>query len=248
MAKEDGVFITGTDTGVGKTVVAAAIAYCLSAVGKSVAVMKPVQTGTVLSPTLDAQFVLRVLGREAPLEGVCPYTFEAPLSPFVAAQLVGEKIRVDRIFSAMDALRSSHDVLVVEGAGGLLVPITEGYFMADLARQMGLPLVVVSKPGLGMLNHTLLTLECARARGLEVAGIVVNNFPQSPGLAERTNPRALSLHTDIPIVGVIPHDVSISVEEGRVGRLRELAVVSLSGEYGGSFSFKEFLLGLERGS
>lgn len=248
MAKEHGIFITGTDTGVGKTVVAAAVAYSIAATGKSVAVMKPVQTGTVLAHTLDVQFVLRVLGREAPLEEVCPYTYQAPLSPFVASQLVGEEIRVERIISAMQALRSGHDFLVAEGAGGLLVPITRGYFIADLAKEMGLPLVVVSRPGLGMLNHTLLTLECARARGLEVAGIVINGFPQSPGLAERTNPKALSLHTDIPIIGVIPHDDSICVEDGRVGRLRELAVLSLSSEYGGSFSFKEFLLGLERGS
>lgn len=240
-----GIFVTGTDTGVGKTVVSAAIAYNLQRIGKKVVVMKPVQTGTGSPGLMDIQFVERVMGTNYPLEEVCPYRFHHPLSPFVAASFVGEKIDLERIRSAFQKLSSTHDTVIVEGGGGLLVPIAEGYLMSDLAFDLNLPLLIVSRPGLGTLNHTLLTVESAKARGLKLLGIVINRFPLNPDVAESTNPELITKMTGEPLLGVFPCNPEISVEEGRIGNLRHFANSSFSPELGGSFVAEQFLFKLK---
>ncbi|MCI0453408.1 MAG: dethiobiotin synthase, partial [Candidatus Dadabacteria bacterium] len=145
------------------------------------------------------------------------------------------------IISCFHKLSSTHDTVIVEGAGGLLVPITDGYLMSDLAFDLGLSVIIVACPGLGTLNHTLLTVESARVRGLNVMGIVINQFPAKPGFAERTNPELILRMTGAPILGVLPFDPKISVEDGRIERLREIGSVSFVPKLGGSFKVEDFL-------
>jgi dethiobiotin synthetase len=240
-----GIFVTGTDTGVGKTVVTAAIAWNLTQAGKRVALMKPVQTGTIVSGPTDIEFVQKVLGADYSLDVSCPYMFSDPVAPLVASMLVGERIDIKKIKDSYSRLSSDNDFVIVEGAGGLLVPILEDYFMSDLALDLDLPVLIVTRPNLGTLNHTFLTLESAKKRGLDVAGIVISNFPWDPGLPEQTNPELILSMTGDNILGVIPNDNSISVVNGDIGNIRDTASLVLSKELGGSFVLEEFLSSLE---
>ncbi|MEE9174714.1 MAG: dethiobiotin synthase [Thermodesulfobacteriota bacterium] len=240
-----GIFVTGTDTGVGKTVVTAAIAWNLTQAGKRVALMKPVQTGTIVSGPTDIEFVQKVLGADYSLDVSCPYMFSDPVAPLVASMLVGERIDIKKIKDSYSRLSSDNDFVIVEGAGGLLVPILEDYFMSDLALELDLPVLIVTRPNLGTLNHTFLTLESAKKRGLDVAGIVISNFPWDPGLPEQTNPELILSMTGDNILGVIPNDNSISVVNGDIGNIRDTASSALSEELGGSFVLEEFLSSLE---
>lgn len=160
-----GFFVTATDTGVGKTFVTAALATALRARGRDVAVFKPVQSGaTAEDPSGDAV----LLGAD------CVYAFAAPLAPLVAARAEGRTIELEPILARARELVREHELLLVEGAGGLLVPLADDFDLADLAVALGLPLVIVARAGLGTVNHTLLTIEAARARGLGLAGVVLN--------------------------------------------------------------------------
>ena len=240
-----GIFVTGTDTGVGKTVVTAAIAWNLTQAGKRVALMKPVQTGTIVSGPTDIEFVQKVLGADYSLDVSCPYMFSDPVAPLVASMLVGERIDIKKIKDSYSRLSSDNDFVIVEGAGGLLVPILEDYFMSDLALDLDLPVLIVTRPNLGTLNHTFLTLESAKKRGLDLAGIVISNFPWDPGLPEQTNPELILSMTGVDILGVIPNNNLISVEKGDIGNIRDTASSALSEELGGSFVLEEFLSSLE---
>jgi dethiobiotin synthetase len=160
-----GFFVTGPDTGVGKTVVTAGLARALRAQERTVAVFKPVQSGALADdPEGDA----------ALLEADNVYAFEAPLAPLVAARRDGATIELEPILRRADRLVAVHDIVLVEGAGGLLVPLAGNLLVADLARALGLPLVIVARAGLGTVNHILLTIEAARARDLAVAAVVLN--------------------------------------------------------------------------
>ena len=246
MSKFDkGIFVTGTDTGVGKTVVTAAIAWNMVQAGKSVAVMKPVQTGTVISGPSDVEFVQLVLGDDNPIAYSCPYSFPDPVAPLVASMLVGETIQIGKISDAYEELASENDFVIVEGAGGLLVPIHDNYFMSELASDLELPMLVVTRPNLGTINHTLLTLESAQRRGIDIGGIVISNFPWDPGIPEQTNPELILSFTGVDLLGVLQNDNSISVEKGDIGNLRNNAPLSLSKELGGSFDLEQFLSSLD---
>ena len=203
-----GIFITGTDTGVGKTVVAAGLALALKAKGIDVGVMKPVETGCQLQNgqllAEDALFLQKISGVGDDLSAINPYRLKDPLAPAIAAERDGVKIDLDVIRHVYLGLASRHEVVIVEGAGGLLVPLTERYFMADLARQLELPLLLVSRASLGTINHTLLSLHYARQRTLSVLGIVMNHTSPEMGLAEQTNKAALKRWADCPFLGAIP--------------------------------------------
>lgn len=236
-----GIFVTGTDTGVGKTVVTAALAHSLIQSGVNVGVMKPIQTGAALPVLKDLEFVELVTEKSFVQEQYCPYIFKDPLSPYTASILEERHISIDKIKDSYNHLSSIHDLVLVEGAGGILVPILDEYTMADLARELGLSLIIVSRPDLGTLNHTTLTVEYAKSQGLTVLGIVISNFPVEPGLAEKTNPQILIQMGGLPILGVLPEDREISVEEGRVGGLRESSKSSLAPILGGIFDANSFL-------
>jgi dethiobiotin synthetase len=244
MMQHSALFIIGTDTGVGKTVATAAIACALAARGRRVGVFKPAQTGVTASQPGDAEFVLASLGSAQPPTSACPYRFATPAAPLVAAHDENAAIDLAVIHEAYQALRQRYDVVLVEGAGGLLVPLTEGTSMADLARDLAVPLVVVARPGLGTLNHTLLTLEAARARGLEVLGVILSGWREPLDLATRTNPGLLCALGHVPLLGVLPWDDGLSVEHLRPGELRTWAPAAIAPLLGGSFDARSFLAGL----
>lgn len=235
------IFVTGTDTGVGKTVVTAALAHCLSEAGKRVSVVKPVQTGTSCQKVSDIQFVYKLLGRDINYTDHCPYSFSQPLSPKTGAELENSCIDIEIIKSAINKQARLNDIVIIEGAGGLMVPITERFSMADLAKDTGCKLIVTARPGLGTINHTALSIEYAKSRGLQILGIVINNFPKEPGLSEKTNPQELIRITGVPVVGVLKNDTAIDVENGHLGMLKNNSVNSFISQFGGNLEIDEFL-------
>jgi dethiobiotin synthetase len=184
-----GFFVTGTDTGVGKTVVAAALCAALRASGRRVAAVKPVLTGLDDADgaawPLDHELLARAAGGD-PLR-VAPRRFGPPASPHLAAQLAGTAIERAPLLADVAAAAAGAEVAVVEGVGGLLVPLSPTYSVRDLAADLGLPLVIAARPGLGTINHTLLTVEAARAAALEIAAIVLTPWPAAPSYIERSN-------------------------------------------------------------
>ncbi|HLI55728.1 MAG TPA: 8-amino-7-oxononanoate synthase, partial [Actinomycetota bacterium] len=208
-----GVFVTGTGTGVGKTVVSAAIAAALSAAGIRVGAMKPAQTGA--SSGADDLTFIRFAARLPQEACRRPYLLDAPLAPAVAARLEGRVLETTEVTRAFAALRRSCAAVVVEGSGGLLVPFNDSTSMAGLAAELGLPVVIVTSPGLGTLNHTALTVEAARSRGLRLLGLVLCGFPADPDLAEATNPAELERLCGLDLIGVVPH-LPFDVDRGRL--------------------------------
>ena len=182
-----GVFVTGTGTEVGKTVVAALIARTLTGTGARVAVFKPAVTGLDDPGEPDHELLRRAAGSEQGDEEIAPYRYGPPASPHLAASLAGEEIDPARLRAAAASAAEGADQLVCEGVGGLLVPLAAGYTVRDLAAGLALPLVVAASPGLGTINHTLLTLEAARSAGLEVAMVVLTPWPDVPSTVEASN-------------------------------------------------------------
>ncbi|HKI66297.1 MAG TPA: dethiobiotin synthase [Solirubrobacterales bacterium] len=211
----NGVFVTGTGTEVGKTVVAASIARKLANEGKRVAVFKPAITGLDDYPTADGtishdiggfsahrpdHLVLRdAAGSSQADEEVAPYRYGAPMSPHLAASLAGEEISRERLLAAARAAADGADALVCEGVGGLLVPLAPDYLVRDFAVDLGLPLVVAASPGLGTINHTLLTLEAARSAGLELARVVLTPWPDEPSPIERSNRETIAALGEVAV-------------------------------------------------
>ncbi|HSR95145.1 MAG TPA: dethiobiotin synthase [Solirubrobacterales bacterium] len=183
----NGVVVTGTGTEVGKTVVAAAVARTLSAGGASVAVFKPAVTGLEDGGEPDHALLRRAAGSSQSDEEIAPHRYGPAMSPHLAAELAGEEIEPARLLAAARAAAEHADTLVCEGVGGLLVPLSPRYLVRDLAVDLGLPLVVAAPPGLGTINHTLLTLEAARAAGLDVAAVVLTPWPDEPSPIEESN-------------------------------------------------------------
>ncbi|HXV06290.1 MAG TPA: dethiobiotin synthase, partial [Solirubrobacterales bacterium] len=164
----EGVFVTGTGTEVGKTVVAATIARTLAAEGRSVAVFKPAVTGLDDPGETDHALLRRAAGSSQSDEEIAPYRYGPAVSPHLAAELAGETIEPARLLSAARAAAEKADVLVCEGVGGLLVPLAPRYLVRDFAAELALPIIVAAGPGLGTINHTLLTIEAARAAELDL--------------------------------------------------------------------------------
>jgi dethiobiotin synthetase len=195
-----GLFVTGTDTEVGKTVVAGAIVAAVRARGERVAAYKPVVTGldepVVPGWPRDHELLAAAAGVSA--EAVAPHRFGPPVSPHLAAELAGIVIEPPELVAAARAA-GGEDVLVCEGVGGLLVPITPGYLVRDLAVDLGLPVVIAARPGLGTINHTLLTVEAARAGGLRVAGVVMTPWPDEPSRMERSNRDTIARLGDVTV-------------------------------------------------
>ncbi|MEW6583897.1 MAG: dethiobiotin synthase [Actinomycetota bacterium] len=241
-----GVFVTGTDTGVGKTVVSAALGLAAQAQGRRAVVLKAAQTGWDGTITGDAEFAQAVLGTDEPLDAVCPYRLRAPLAPAVAADLEGVTVDPGVVRERFDDLASRYDLVIVEGAGGLLVPFGDGVDMAGLATLLALPVIVAARPGLGTLNHTLLTLEAIHRRGLTPLGVVVSGWPAEPGLDAVTNPRVLARLTPVPLLGVLPFDAGIDTEAGRAGDLSRTGPAGLDPLLGGTFSVARFRRDLDR--
>ena len=232
-----GVFVTGTDSAVGKTVIAGGLAASLASIGVDVGVMKPVATGgegpastsmvadgkiskdATPNPATsvgevnrqlvseDAVFLKHAAQVEDSLELINPICLREPLAPSVASELEGLPIDLERVDTAFNQLCQKHEFMVVEGVGGLAVPIRDDILVAHLAARFELPLIVVARPTLGTINHTLLTVDFARLFNLEIHGIILNGLRQDMvGLAESTNPAEISRVTSLPILGVVPFD------------------------------------------
>jgi dethiobiotin synthetase len=187
-----GIFVTGTGTEVGKTVVAATIARTLAGEGQKVAVFKPAVTGLDEGVETDHALLRRASGSSQSDEEIAPYRYGPPASPHLAAALAGEEIDPERLRQAAAAAAEGADAIVCEGVGGLMVPLSPGYLVRDFAADLGYPIVVVASPGLGTINHTLLTIEAARAAGLEVAAVVLTPWPAEPTEIERSNRETLA--------------------------------------------------------
>ncbi|HEY7454226.1 MAG TPA: dethiobiotin synthase [Thermoleophilaceae bacterium] len=206
-----GVFVTGTGTEVGKSVVAAAICAALAARGERVAAFKPVVTGLDEEPGefgRDHELLASVASAGQSPEDVAPYRFGPPVSPHLAAELTGMTIEPAELVEAARA----YDLVVCEGVGGLLVPITPGYLVRDLAVDLGLPVLIAARPGLGTINHTLMTLEAARAGGLGVAAVVMTPWPGEPTAMERSNRATVERMGDVPVHG-LPHTTRARLAE-----------------------------------
>jgi dethiobiotin synthetase len=202
-----GFLVTGSDTGVGKTFVLAGVARTLRRQGHPFRVCKPVATGAEASGgclVSDDTRVLAEAAGESDLEQVTPWTFSVPAAPPVAARWAGTTLVLEEIAAAVRARSSAEGPLLVEGVGGLLCPLTERETIADLALALALPLLIVVRRSLGTLNHTLLTLEAARSRGLAILGIVVNETTPVQGIAEETNVEELRRRIDVPVLAVVP--------------------------------------------
>lgn len=204
-----GLFVTGTDTRVGKTLVAGGLAAALSSIGLNVGVVKPVESGCEqrengLYPT-DAAFLKRMAGSGDPLETVCPVRLEAPLAPSVAAEKEGLEISLDALEEAVRAIASRHSVTICEGAGGLYVPLDgQGGCVIDLIQRVGFPVLVVGRLGLGTINHTTLTVKALSAVGAKVAGIVLSKTEPGAEPAEEKNPEVVETLTGVSVLGVVP--------------------------------------------
>ncbi|MDT8423089.1 MAG: dethiobiotin synthase [Desulfuromonadales bacterium] len=201
-----GIFITGTDTGVGKTIIAATLATLLRARGVSVGVMKPVETGindlTSMGP--DARLLRASSGCSAADQIIAPYRFAPPVAPALAASKAGIKIDLQHICDCYRQLAANHDYVIVEGAGGLMVPLAGGLLTCDLVTLLQLPLLIVTRPTLGTINHTLLTIFAARTMELPVSGFVINRMPATPELAEQEAPHTLASLASASLLGVLP--------------------------------------------
>jgi dethiobiotin synthetase len=208
-----GLFVTGTDTGVGKSVLAASVCAALAARGERVAAFKPVVTGLDDEPGEfghDHELLAAAANAGQAPEDVAPYRFGPPLSPHLAAELAGERIEPARLLEAARA----HEPLVCEGVGGLMVPITTGYLVRDLAVDIALPVVVAARTGLGTINHTLLTVEAARTAGLRVAGVVMTPWPEEPAEIERSNRETIERLSRVPVSGLPRTDREQLAEAG----------------------------------
>ena len=205
-----GLFITGTDTGVGKTHCAVALVRELRGRGIDVGVMKPAETGCRnvrgrLLPS-DAVTLMKAAGVQDDLSAVNPYRFAQPLAPSLAAALKGQEISKGRILQAFRLLSRLHEWMVVEGAGGILVPLTGRCSFLDLAADMDLPVLIVARPGLGTINHTLLTVQALQQRKVPIAGIVINYAEDlNRGPAERTGPAEIERLSRVKILGTLRH-------------------------------------------
>jgi len=208
--------VTGTDTGAGKTILAAALCAAIRASGELVAAFKPVVTGLdeqapgqsatgraapgeAFAPPWPADHELLAAVSGSRPEDVTTRTFAPAVSPHLAAELVGVTISLDALVAAAARAARDVDVLVVEGVGGLLVPLSDEHDIRDLAVALGLPLVIAARPGLGTINHSLLTIEAARAAGLDVRAVVLTPWPAEPTVMERSNRDTIASRGDVEV-------------------------------------------------
>jgi dethiobiotin synthetase len=199
MAVAAGFFVTGTGTEVGKTVVAAVLANDLRRQGRSVAVFKPAVTGLDDPGETDHSLLRRAAQSEQNDGEIAPYRYGPPASPHLAAAQVGEEIDPERLRGAARDAAAGAEYLLCEGVGGLLVPLSTTYLVRDLALDLGLPLVVAASPGLGTINHTLLTIEAARGVDLSVAAVVLTPWPTDPSAIERSNRETIADLTQVAV-------------------------------------------------
>ncbi len=210
-----GIFITATDTGVGKTIISCMIVRALILKGYKTAVMKPFETGCLkqgneLLP-FDGMFLREIANIDEPIDIITPLRFELPLSPLAASGLEKKTIDIKKVFQSYEYLKTKYDFIVVEGAGGILVPITiehdsQALFMSDIIKRLGLPIIIVSRPTLGTINHTLLTVNHAISQHIDIVGVIINySKPHGADISEETNPDIIEKLSKAPVLGITPY-------------------------------------------
>jgi dethiobiotin synthetase len=221
--KHKGVFITGTDTGVGKTLIAGAIAKILSQKGKKIGVFKPIATGckrtkkALLSE--DAQFLARCASSKSGLDLINPVTFKTPASPFACEKAENKKVDFKKIADAYKQICQNSDFVIVEGIGGVKVPITDRFNVLDLARAFKLPVVIVARSKLGTINHTLLTIDAIRSAGLLLAGVIINGYDETTkDFAGKSNARVIAKLGEVKILAVVPFDNKTNMKKFIIGQ------------------------------
>ncbi|MGQ7889959.1 dethiobiotin synthase [Paenibacillus sp. WC2504] len=203
-----GLFITGTDTGVGKTMVTAAIAAALRADGCQAGVWKPVQSGACLgSGETDAERLLQLTGIKEQPDTVAPYTFEAPLAPMLAARLAGVTLTLQELIAAGKPLIERYDALLIEGAGGVAVPLNEDALIVDLIAELQIPALIVARSGLGTINHTILTAAFLSQYRIPILGVILNDcddqeIQNDPSVV--TNAELIEKYSGLTVLGRFP--------------------------------------------
>lgn len=225
--KPQGFFITGTDTGVGKTIVTACLLSLYRKHSLNVGIMKPVETGVdpecSSSANSDAKFLMEIARCDDPLSLVSPIRLKPAASPYQAAKMGNRPINIDAIRQSFHTLAGKYENMLVEGAGGLLVPLTFNYLVCDLVRDLGLPLLVVGRNALGTLNHTLLTLRVAKQEGIPVRGVILNRTePGESNAIEKDHAAIITELSGVPVLGEIPFIGNVSDESFTDERLNLL--------------------------
>lgn len=203
-----GLFVTGTDTAVGKTVITAAITAMLRAEGMNAGVWKPIQTGAPLGSGLtDAERLIRSTGINEQPGAVAPFTFEAPLAPMLAAKQAGVMLTIKELIAAGLPLTKHYEALLIEGAGGVAVPLTDGTLMVDLIAELRIPALIVARSSLGTINHTLLTASFLQNRGVPIVGVILNDgelteTDDDPSVA--TNAQLIEQFSGLKVLGRFP--------------------------------------------
>ncbi|MFB4164069.1 dethiobiotin synthase [Alteribacillus sp. JSM 102045] len=202
----DGIFITGNDTDIGKTFVASGIAAALHQEGIDIGVFKPMLSGIKREDPKSDTFLLKHMAEDNnPLQKITPFVFEEALAPYLGAKRAGVSIKLEDITKKWRDIQADHQFFIAEGAGGITVPYGEDCLVSDVAKEIGFPVLVVAKPGLGTVNHTVLTVEYARRAGIEVAGVIVNGLREKEkDLASKTNPELIEKFAGVPVLGVVP--------------------------------------------
>jgi dethiobiotin synthetase len=200
-----GFFVSGTDTDVGKTIISGGLAAVLREKNVEVGVFKPMLSGISREdPESDTAFLKEMSQTPLTAEEITPFAFREPVSPLVAAQQEGIKVELEEVVQKWEKIRGQCDCFIVEGAGGISVPLGEKFLVSDVIQKTGLPLIIVARPDLGTINHTFLTVQYARSAGIKVAGIIINGRTEKPDLAEKTNPAVIEQLTGVPVLGVTP--------------------------------------------
>lgn len=200
-----GFFVTGTDTGVGKTIIACGLAAVLKEERIDVGVFKPMLSGISRDhPESDTSLLKQMAQTSFSHQDITPFEFKEPLAPYVAGKLEGKVIGIEDVLHHWEMIRGKHQYFIVEGAGGISVPLGENFLVSDLMKALELPTVIVARPNLGTINHTFLTVQYAKSIGLRIAGIVINGISDYPDLAEITNPKLIEELCGVPILGITP--------------------------------------------
>ncbi len=222
LPKKNGLFITGTDTGVGKTLIAGAIAKILADGGHKVGVFKPVATGCISHweglVSRDSEFLAYCANSNLRLTVINPVAYVTAAAPIVSAAEEHRPVDFKKIATIYDEICRNCDIVIIEGIGGIRVPLTDEFDLRDLAVEFDLPVVIVSRPNLGTINHTLLTIDSVRTAKLEIAGVVINGYDSSQTtIAEETARQVISQCGDVTILGDVPFDETANVEELKLG-------------------------------
>ena len=214
-----GIFVTGTDTEIGKTAITAGLAAVLKRRGINAGVMKPISAGS----RADAELLKRAARSNESLDTINPIYLRDPLSPNIAARREKKILDLVPVFDAFNRLSEIHDYLLVEGVGGLLVPIADDVLVADLVARFDLPLLIVARAALGTINHTLLTIEAARARDLQVNSVIYNTLsPGGPDVSAQMSPGVVTRISGVPSSGTVPYDPDVNVDAICLGGMVEL--------------------------